>query len=321
MAIVVEVLSRSGKVLSYQAFEKEIISIGRAYDNDVRIDDPYVGPEHLVIGSEEDSNSLVLTDVNSLNGVKINGVQGSKALVGFDDTITIGRTRLRVFKSNQKVIPAVVLSKLEEKMEWLSMRRVCALLALVFIGLVSANFYFNSIVEVNISQVMKVSLSATAAACIWPLCFALLSILAKKEAHIVTQFNLLWLFLISHELLSYLQALLQFNLSSVQFIYWFILLLKGTLFFAFLWFTLFIAFHQSKAMRNGISIAGTALLAMYVLAPHFFNTQNFVAAPRYTSQVLSPIFRITTPESTEEFVERSDNLIQGLKQEVEKDKK
>ncbi|MFA3790357.1 FHA domain-containing protein [Aliiglaciecola sp. SL4] len=321
MAIVVEVLSRSGKVLSYQVFEKQLISVGRAYDNDVRIDDPYVGSEHLTISSEEDNNALVLTDVNSLNGVKINGVQGSKALVGFDDIITIGRTRLRVFKSNQKVIPAVVLSKLEEKMEWLSMRRICALLAFVFIGLVSANFYFNSIVEVNISQVMKVSLSATAAACIWPLCFALLSILAKKEAHIVTQFNLLWLFLISHELLSYLQALLQFNLSSVQFIYWFILLLKGTLFFAFLWFTLFIAFHQSKAMRNGISIAGTALLAMYVLAPHFFNTQSFVAAPRYTSQVLSPIFRITTPESTEEFVERSDNLIKGLKQEVEKDKK
>ncbi|GAB2682476.1 FHA domain-containing protein [Aliiglaciecola aliphaticivorans] len=321
MAIVVEVLSRSGKVLSYQAFEKETISIGRAYDNDVRIDDPYVEPSHLSVSSQDDSNTLILNDVDSLNGVKINGISGKNALIGFDDIVTIGRTRLRIFKDSQNVAPAVILSKLEEKMEWLSMRRICALLAFIFIGLVSANFYFNSIVEVNISQIMKVSLSATAVACIWPLCFALLSILAKKDAHIVTQFNLLWLFLICHELMSYLQALLQFNLSSVQFIYWFILLLKGILFFAFLWFTLFIAFHQSRAMRNGISIAGTALLAMYVLAPHFFNTQNFVAAPRYTSQVLSPIFRITAPESTEAFVERSENLIEGLKQEVEKDNK
>ncbi|MBU2876225.1 FHA domain-containing protein [Aliiglaciecola lipolytica] len=320
MAIVVEVLSKNGKVLSYQTFEKEKISIGRAYDNDVRIDDPYVCPEHILIQAEDDTEALVLTDVDSLNGVKINGSPGANALIGFDDIVTIGRSRLRIFKNTQKVSPAIVLSKLEEKMEWLSMRRLCAGLAIVFIALVSANFYFNSIVEVNVSQVVKVSLSAAAAACIWPFSFALLSILAKKDAHIVSQFNLLWLFLISHELLSYLQAILQFNLSSVQFIYWFILLIKGALFFAFLWFTLFIAFHQSKRMRNSISITGTALLAMYVLAPHLFNTQNFVAAPRYTSQVLSPIFRITAPETTEKFVERSDKLIEGLKQEVEKGK-
>ncbi|GAC14881.1 FHA domain-containing protein [Aliiglaciecola lipolytica] len=317
MAIVVEVLSRNGKVLNHQVFDKAQISIGRAYDNDIRIDDPYICPHHINIRADEDTKALVLADVESLNGVKVNGKSGTNALIGYDDIITIGRTRLRIFRHKQAVAPAIVLSKLEEKMEWLSMRRLCVLFAMIFIALISANFYFNSIVEVNVSQVMKVSLGVTAAACIWPFSFALLSILAKKDAHIVSQFNLLWLFLISHELLNYLQAMLQFNLSSVQFVYWFILLIKGALFFTFLWFTLFIAFHQSKRMRNSISIAGTALIAIYILAPHVFNTQKFSQSPRYSSKILTPAFRVTSPESTEKFVERSEGLIEDLKHDVE----
>ncbi len=54
---VIELLGRSGLLLQRLPYHGNTIKIGRAYDNDIIVSDPYVCPHHLVI-QEHDGGSV-----------------------------------------------------------------------------------------------------------------------------------------------------------------------------------------------------------------------------------------------------------------------
>jgi hypothetical protein len=66
--IFVEVLGRAGEVVQRHAVARLPATLGRAYDNDVILDDPYVAPHHLRLERAE-SGELALVDLDSRNGL------------------------------------------------------------------------------------------------------------------------------------------------------------------------------------------------------------------------------------------------------------
>ena len=72
----------------------KVITIGRSHDNDVSINDPYVGRHHCQI-VQYDDGSFTIVDMNSTNGTYVNGrrVFGEIRLQP-NDTITIGHINL-----------------------------------------------------------------------------------------------------------------------------------------------------------------------------------------------------------------------------------
>jgi hypothetical protein len=312
MAIVIETLSKDGKVLKQYSIDKPQVSIGRAYDNDICIDDPYVSPHHLVFALGENQKSLRIIDLGSLNGVKVNGSRQHGSDVSYKDTITLGRTRIRVFTPNQQVEPTIILSELEENMAWLGMKRVCFMLLSLIFGLITLKYINNNPAQFEASLLVEAFIKYVMVVSIWPLAFVLLSKLAKKDPHTISQFSLLWLFLIALEILNYCQLFLQFNVASVTSISWLGLITKGVLFFILFWFSSFLAFHQSKRARNLIVSTGTALVSLYVVFPLVFNANDFNPNPSYKTVLMAPVFRVATTTNTLEYVQRSEKLIDKL---------
>lgn len=72
--------------------EKEVISIGRAKDNDIVVENLSVSRNHARIRLEDGRYSLV--DLNSANGSFINGNKISQAELANDDIISIGKHKL-----------------------------------------------------------------------------------------------------------------------------------------------------------------------------------------------------------------------------------
>ena len=72
----------------------KVITVGRSHDNDVRIDDPYVGRHHCQI-VQHDNGMFTIVDMNSTNGTYVNGrrVFGEIHLQP-NDTVIIGHTNL-----------------------------------------------------------------------------------------------------------------------------------------------------------------------------------------------------------------------------------
>ena len=103
----IETLARNGDVLQRQQLNALPIRIGRAYDNDVILDDDYVAPRHALVDVDS-HDKLVLHDLGSRNGVVKGGKRlPSLALTG-DTIVRIGHTSLRVRAADFPVQPELV---------------------------------------------------------------------------------------------------------------------------------------------------------------------------------------------------------------------
>ena len=72
----------------------KVITVGRSQNNDIVIDDPYVSKTHCQI-VKDDNGRVSIIDINSRNGVYINGVKAhGKVYLKTTDIVRIGNTTL-----------------------------------------------------------------------------------------------------------------------------------------------------------------------------------------------------------------------------------
>ena len=69
--VIIEIFKTSGFRGDYKVFEGSAIKIGRGYQNDLILSDPYVSADHAVLRIGEDG--WVLEDLQSENGTSVNG--------------------------------------------------------------------------------------------------------------------------------------------------------------------------------------------------------------------------------------------------------
>ena len=100
----IEVLNRHGDIESRHPVFSWPAKIGRAYNCDLILDDPYIAPNHVEIVAEGE-RSFRIQDMGSINGVTIANTPGRKTDVTIspDDIIRIGHTQLRIRPSNYPV--------------------------------------------------------------------------------------------------------------------------------------------------------------------------------------------------------------------------
>jgi len=93
----VEIIGRHGDALQRHAVYRWPARVGRGYDMDVILDDPFVAARHLSIEPAADGR-FALTDLDSVNGISLppSGKRMSAAEAGPDDVVRLGHTQIRV---------------------------------------------------------------------------------------------------------------------------------------------------------------------------------------------------------------------------------
>jgi hypothetical protein len=106
----VEVLGRHHEVVARHPLARLPAHVGRGYDCDVILDDPYVAPRHLRIEPAADGRFTV-SDLQSANGMRLlpAGQRTAQAQVGPDEIVRIGHTQIRVRPASYAVRPEMVL--------------------------------------------------------------------------------------------------------------------------------------------------------------------------------------------------------------------
>lgn len=99
-----EILGRHGELVARHALRHLPIRIGRAYDNDVILDDPYVAPHHAVVERSQDGE-LELVDAGSVNGLRRAGARQRFARERADPDVRYraGHTEFRIRPSTHAV--------------------------------------------------------------------------------------------------------------------------------------------------------------------------------------------------------------------------
>lgn len=165
----VEVLDRRGAVLSRTRLDAVPATIGRAYNNDVILDDRYVCPTHAVLVRDEDGR-LLLEDADSVNGLFVPGREGRTARVPIErrTLIRVGHTRLRIVVPDAEV-PAATLDQLaDSKVEQFARSRKFALVSLaVVVAFAAISMYLESFDENTVPQTVGVVIVVPLLLALW----------------------------------------------------------------------------------------------------------------------------------------------------------
>jgi hypothetical protein len=224
------------------------------------------------------------------------------------DVIKIGRTRLRIIDTKVPLTEAIPLSELEENLSWLNQSFLAICLSFVCLSFLLLSKYLGSVQEFSLIKALPSELWELAAFCLWPLSFAILAKVVKKESHMVSQFNLTWLIILLANALILLQKIAVFNIHPGVWFTWLELLIFAIVIGGFIWLSLFTAFHQTNHRRNVIACSMTFIILAPIYALGFLNTDEFSTRPSYNPVLLPPIYNITSAAPTDAFINQANSL-------------
>jgi hypothetical protein len=91
----VEIIDHHGDVQTRYKLSSLPIRIGRAYHNDIILDDPHTAAEHAVIETN-DAGTLIMRDLGSHNGIHLKNKRLTFFTINSDDVYRLGHTQVRV---------------------------------------------------------------------------------------------------------------------------------------------------------------------------------------------------------------------------------
>ncbi len=105
----IERIDTKGNVLERIRVDSVPLKVGRAYSNDVVVDDPYVCPLHLAIELNE-RGQLIARDLESVNGLYRNNDDNRVTSLVLEpgSELRIGHTRMRYRSLDQSLAPTLV---------------------------------------------------------------------------------------------------------------------------------------------------------------------------------------------------------------------
>ncbi len=293
---VLELRNRGGQLLHRSMTDREVITVGRAFDNDVIVDDIYVSPHHLRLTRTE--NGWHAEDLDSLNGIQRKHQQNGAGPVSSGDQLRIGHTVLHVYEREHQPAGTLKLDRAESILSGLG-RHALWVVPLVVLFQAVHN-YINSWSEVTwldgASNVIDGVLPAVIIAAGW----ALLGRLLRHRTHYFAHLCI-WLVADAIPALgAYCTSLVGYNtgagtLESVanqvlQF---------GSLAVAF-WASLLLATAMRRRTQV-LTVAGVGLAAGAVfLIDHFRFSDNFNYYPDYYGRVKQPVFLWRQPVPDED---------------------
>ena len=168
----VEILSRHREVTARFRIAASEARIGRGYDNDVIVDDPYVAANHLRIFRDE-AGQWIAEDTGSANGTFIDGVRTRQSRFAIDgkQLIRIGQTLVRIREANYAVEPERLAPSDRPALPV----ALAAGLAATVLGLSALTIWLGQTSEPRASSYLTALLGIIGALLVWTGLWALLS--------------------------------------------------------------------------------------------------------------------------------------------------
>ena len=185
----IEILDGKSRVTQRYAVDGLPITIGRAYSNQVILDDPFVSPDHLTIVAEE-SGRLRADDLNTINGLRAS--PGGKRVPSLTLTsgapFQIGHTILRYVEVAAPVAPAALDAG--ERTPQLAPWILGPASLLILLGVILVEYYFESYERFNLARSFSESLTTLSIVFTWAGLWSLLSRVVLSRFYYAEHFAL-----------------------------------------------------------------------------------------------------------------------------------
>jgi hypothetical protein len=301
----IETLSRHKEPVLRVRYEHDTVTIGRGYDNDAVIDDPYVAPRHLRI-RREGEGELIAEDLGSQNGFYDEAGRRQQRLPLSGDTlIRIGQTWLRVRESTFAVAPERHLPPARRAWPWLLVLLVLAA------GFQLLSTWLDDVWERSdtVSMYLGPLLGGSLAVAMWVGLWAFLSRVFLGQARAVPHAMVALGGLMAVFVVVFVQEWLVFAISSRAIAaYSFIAtwMLLGVVCLAHLRI-MRVRFFRFKAAIVFVLVLG-ACLTTWIEGSPFAPDKSSDADGLYRTQMFPPSWRLVAPRTETEFIDEVQEI-------------
>jgi len=205
----IEILDAKGHVSERHAVDALPLNIGRAYTNQIILNDPYVCPLHLAIAADEQGR-LIARDLNSVNGLyNGSGVARMSALELVSGTqFRIGHTLLR-YCSIDHPLTATAIDRSEKPSRFVSPYTSIGV-GLLVLAMLCLESFLSSIERVKFVTIISDPLPMIATMFGWAGLWALASRVVVSRFHFPQHLTIAGAALVGFTLLSVLSEWLEF---------------------------------------------------------------------------------------------------------------
>lgn len=309
-AVFVEQLTPDGEVLHRTKFSHLPIRIGRAYDNDIILDDPHTAAHHAQIDLSQ-LDELVLSDLGSFNGITRANSRERFFVVDGDAVYRLGHTRLRIRTADYQVAAEITDST---NHRWEGLAPAAAGLALLLVtGLVTT--WLSDLNQGTLSKYLLELVSVFGFALGWSGVWALFSKLFNGHARFGRHLFIVSAGLATLELWDYASGIIAYAFSLET-------LATFTVHPLIFICAVILYFHMRTAgnkrpARLKLYLLGLALLGSAISMTKQYQASNHLSDELYLGQLYPPALRVSRERSLAEFM--SD--IDSLKTTVDEDRK
>jgi hypothetical protein len=316
MGFVVELVSRGGRVQERTVIDKPAATLGRAYDRDIILNDPYVDAHHLTILNSLDGLSVKIESAQGHTLIDKHTPSGELVPVASGTNIVVGKTHLRVLSTQHSVPPVLALKPMDRVFATLGRPAIALTLTLFFIGLAFTNQYFQTITDVPWSRWVMQLLTPLLMALGWTSMWALITRVTRGETRFFQHWLAVLLYLTISLVLDLIQLVVQFNVGHHLVVEVYEWVTSGLALALLFWLHLHLALRQSRIMRHA-SAQGIAwaIVAYGILSTQSFE-REFKSYPEFESTLLPPGLLLRTPNSEEDFIAASEPLFKFSEDEL-----
>jgi len=297
MAVIIEVRSKGGQLLERLRSESDSISIGRAFDNDVIVGDPFVSPHHVKL--ERCANGWRVLDLDSLNGVQIKS-QNKKLVSGVlqqSDKLMLGQTVVSVFDDSYDVEPALRTHASESVLNSFGRWLVWPLLVFVSIGLSIAFNYLAAEAEVNSRAIFHLLVGELTVLIALAFLWALAGKVFRHQAKFLSHIGIWALYASLSGLVKWVAAVVAFNTGSGAAGLILVNGLQWLLSAAAIWASLSLATNVRSNGRLGAAVSVSFVFVFLQIFPMFQFQPTFSGQPKYQGGLKAPILLLASPIS------------------------
>lgn len=306
-----ELLDRAGRVEQRAIVGERSLRIGRAFDNDIVVDDIHADAHHAEVSVGDDGVAFV-RDLGSVNGLRRARERGRVDSIALDcdSAFTIGATTLRFRLADYSAAQPLRQGGLfAHPVLW------AAIALPASVALIAFESALGSSERVGSLQLLNSVLAPLIAVLVWSGLWALVGRVLVHRARYFGHVAVASIGMFVGSALGLLLGLLAFSLSLDDFAAW-----VGTL-TQFIMLAIIFGGHLRLATRlrwRGAMIAGmcaAVLLSGSIRMAYLVMMQHYSPAPRAMMKLAPPSWRLRAPASTETFYAHTQSLVDDLRDE------
>jgi pSer/pThr/pTyr-binding forkhead associated (FHA) protein len=308
--IILEILDHFGRVRERHRVEHFPFSIGRGYDSDIILDDPYISPQHLVL--EMGEGNLTLKDLNSTNGSYLpHSKQGfDEVELVYDQKIRLGHTFIR-FRDSRHSVKLTQVDRLRTNIvnDLLSSKLFFVFFQLLFIGFLALQEYQSSTGEYRFGHVIySEAIPMLIVLAIWSGIWAIFSRISSHYFYFLPHMLIVTMAIFSESIFNIFYSYASFAFSTETLFnvleYLTSALILGFMFLGHFRFASIMRTRKQAiiSVTLSVTIVGLMVLNQYV------DQRDFSASPDMEDSIKAPYFRVAPTIGLDEFLKKTSSL-------------